>query len=259
MRLRLFVRWCALSALLAACIHDSPTRRAAQAPAEASPPGLELVASTPPTRFNPGGDARLVAVRAEPAQVSVKVVASHGARESWPTSAQVGAREQALAVINGGYFDRQNHPLGLVIADGTKVNPLHKADWGVFYVRDGEPHLVHTRDFRGERGVTQALQCGPRLVTGGHPTKLKPSLSEPRSAVGLDEQGRIVFAAVSPGLPLSAFAALLAAPTSEGGLALTEALNLDGGPSTQLWAGGVKVPGAYGMPTHLVLTARAAR
>jgi exopolysaccharide biosynthesis protein len=82
-----------------------------------------------------------------------------------------------LAGINGGYFEENLDPIGLLISNGRVVHKLQKAKilTGVFYVKNGRPSLVRTREFPGTEGLQEAIQCGPFLVDDG------------RSVSGLDD------------------------------------------------------------------------
>jgi uncharacterized protein YigE (DUF2233 family) len=244
-----------LAVLLAGCA-PRPAVVSAPPPRSASPPPAAVTAGFDVVEVDTGASpVTVLAARGDLGRVRVKVVAGPRAREQWQTAAQVAQRLGALAVINGGYFDEQSRPLGLIVSDGRQVNPLRSADWGVLLVRGRRAEIVHTRQVRELEGVQQALQCGPRLVAEGRPLKLKPSAPEPRSAVGLDAAGRLVLAATTHGgLTLAQFAAILARPEAEGGLGLSAALNLDGGPSSQMCVPGrADLPGGWAMPSHLAL------
>ena len=71
--------------------------------------------------------------------------------------------------INGGYFEANLDPIGLLISNDRVVHPTRKAKLfsGIFFVRNGQPELARTSEFSGTRGVQQAIQCGPFLVDGG--------------------------------------------------------------------------------------------
>jgi uncharacterized protein YigE (DUF2233 family) len=136
----------------------------------------------------------------------------------------------AHVVVNGGYFDRDNIPLGLRVMDGKKVSSLRQADWGVFYIRNGKAAIAHTRDYKGARTTREAIQCGPRLVVNGKTTDLKPQWGR-RTALGIDRAGRVVVAIAYGEITLDSWAQQWA---SRSGLDCPNALNLDGGGSTQL-------------------------
>ncbi len=163
------------------------------------------------------------------------------------------AREKARVAINGGYFDDRGAPMGLRISQGKKTSPLRRADWGVFYLSKGRARITHTRDYKSQIRPEEAIQCGPRLVVAGRATDLKPQWSR-RSGVGIDRQGRVVLAVADGPLLLDDFAQVFA---SSAGLMCRDALNLDGGPSTQLALSGLKsresVSGGWPVPDALVI------
>jgi hypothetical protein len=103
--------------------------------------------------------------------------------------------------------------------------------------------------------VVQGL---PRLVVDGKPTKLKPQTAA-RTAVCAGG-ARAVVVVTTPAQALD-LAELLARPRDRGGFGCTDALNLDGGPSTQasvrLPGLNLDVPGGWGVPNALVFVPRA--
>jgi uncharacterized protein YigE (DUF2233 family) len=139
-------------------------------------------------------------------------------------------REKARVAINGGYFDGRGHSMGLRVSRKFQSSDLRRADWGVFWVKNGRAQITHTRDFKTKIRPEEALQCGPRLVVKGKITDLKPQSSR-RSGVGIDARGRVVLAVADGALSLTDWAQVWA---SNDGLSCRDALNLDGGPSSQL-------------------------
>jgi uncharacterized protein YigE (DUF2233 family) len=136
-----------------------------------------------------------------------------------------------MAVISTSMANRWDCVLAMAFAPIA----LRRANWGVFWIAKGAAHISHTRDFDENKAVSQAMQCGPRLVVGGKVTDLKPQWSQ-RSGVGIDRRGRVVLAISSGPLALSDWAQFLFPARAR----LPDALNLDGGPSTQI---------AYNTPT----------
>ena len=179
-----------------------------------------------------GGTVEVVAIRTSAARLRV-------AQASARDVSQWRKDRKAVAVINGGFFDPAGKPLGLRVSDGTKKNSLHNADWGVFFLRRDRagvlrPQVMHTRDFKRQhaslKGISQAIQCGPRLVVAGKTTDLKPQTAR-RSGIGIQRDGKVVIAVADGGLPFADLAQLWA---KSSGLNCRDALNLDGGGSTQL-------------------------
>ena len=75
-------------------------------------------------------------------------------------------------------------------------------------------------------------------------------------------EGNVVVLVVSTKAEATAFARFLADPPDNGGLGCWDALNLDGGPSTQLVvklpALTLSLPGGWGVPNALVVGRQAA-
>ncbi|HEX9997740.1 MAG TPA: phosphodiester glycosidase family protein [Abditibacterium sp.] len=138
--------------------------------------------------------------------------------------------KRARVAINGGYFDEKGKPLGLRVSQKRKKVALREANWGVFWIRKGRARIAHTRDFSTKHKTDEAIQCGPRLVVAGRATDLKPQWSR-RSGIGIDNRGRVVLAVADGPLSLQDWAGAFA---SNDGLGCRDALNLDGGPSTQM-------------------------
>ncbi len=207
-----------------------------------------LTCATPPTwtEATRGVEyTRLLSGDGQAFRVDLKQVALRVAKPA--DSARVGAMARgtsAVIAINGGYFDPQFRSLGLLISDGAVKNPLRKADWGVITVdKRGRARLVHTRDYKPSRTTNFAIQAGPRLVVKGRPLKLKPQRGR-RTALGITRDGRhIVIFIADRRLLLPKLARVM-----RDMLDCPNALNLDGGSSTQLWSSlpGIKnVGGAH--------------
>ena len=171
------------------------------------------------------------------------------------TAASLREESAAAAAINGGFFDEKWHSLGLRIAAGKTIVGLRpRVDWGVLVVRAGRAQIVHSREFRGDPSIEQAVQVGPRLLVGGQALKLKPQAAR-RTAVALDREGRsLTLVAVDAAIDAQRLADALAR------LGFDAALMFDGGPSTQLSAAigdlRLEVRGGYAVPDALVVRPR---
>lgn len=145
-------------------------------------------------------------------------------------------KEQATAVINGGYFDGLDHATALVISNGQASGASYQGFGGMLDVNaQGKVQLrsLIEQPYDPSENLTQATQCVPMLLLNGKRTRFDTDKkAAPRSVVALDKQGRLLFI-VSPGLTftLDEMADLLA----KSDLSLTTALNLDGGSSTGLY------------------------
>lgn len=139
----------------------------------------------------------------------------------------------ALISINGGFFDQSYHPLGLRIQNKQQQNPLkHISWWGVFYIKNNKPFIASPYAFNRDKQIEFAIQSGPRLLVNGQVPPLKPGRAE-RTALGITKKGEIIIL-ITNNTPLSTMelAQLMKAPP----LNCYNALNLDGGSSTQLHA-----------------------
>jgi len=167
----------------------------------------------------------------------------------------------AKVAINGGFFTPEYHPLGLIIDNGKVINPVKKMSWwGIFYISDLRPYIVHTSEFKGEAGIETAIQCGPRLVINGEIPRLKEGVAE-RSGVCIDKDGNVILV-VTQNLMLSLqeFASVLKGGGEAGGLGCVNALNLDGGRSTQMYIKtrglDLSIPGANEIADAIVVVPR---
>lgn len=172
------------------------------------------------------------------------------------------AKERPLPlVVNGTYFDEKDRPLGLLVGEQGEINPLRRADWGVFYVTGGRAALVHTTEWRKLKATKRefAIQTGPRCVIDGEPVKLKPQVAR-RAALGIQTDGRVLIAVSTSELLSADLARFMAKPEAEGGLACRHAVMLDGGGSAQVWArfGDRQwhVPGAWPVPNAVAVMRR---
>jgi hypothetical protein len=198
---------------------------------------------------------KIRAVRLEITRFPVRVIDSRDFGVNRLEIRLMAQKAQALGAVNGGFFLPDYRPLGLLIVDGRETNPLRKADWGVFIVQDNVPKILHTKDFLPDRGISQALQVGPRLVVGGRELTMKKQIAR-RSAVGITHKNQVVLVNTED---TDAYAQDLARifwlSEDEGGLGCKDALTLDGGPSAQMFVEyksvKIDIPGGWGVPNGL--------
>lgn len=166
-------------------------------------------------------------------------------------------KNKALAAINANFFDASGNPLGLVLQNGKLKNPPKKISWWAsLLLKDKAIEIAKNVGAEASLKYQNGIQAGPRLVVNGKTLKLKEEFS-PKSAVGIDRQGHLVLIATEGGIEINQFANWLAKREKAGGIGLWQALNLDGGSSTQffakagdlnLWVSGLaKVPVALGI------------
>src|SRR2546423_4499884 len=164
-----------------------------------------------------------------PKSANVRVIDNPGGDEL----VAVVRRVRGFAGVNGGYFDPQNAPVGLLIADGKLIAPFRKARLlsGVLVVAKGRVELLRSGEYSSRKGATAALQCGPFLVDGGTAV---PGLNDTRAArrtfVLTAGSDRVAFGFSSP-VTLAQLGDILVAID----LNVRRALNLDGGSSSGFW------------------------
>jgi uncharacterized protein YigE (DUF2233 family) len=140
--------------------------------------------------------------------------------------------KEVKIAINGGFFDGKFNPLGLRIHQHKKLNPLKYISWwGVFYVKNGHAHVCRASEFSEDEDISFAIQSGPRLIVDGQIPPLKPGRDE-RTALGITEAGKVIIV-VTENTPLTT--ADLAQLMLRSPINAVDALNLDGGSSTQLF------------------------
>jgi len=153
-------------------------------------------------------------------------------------------RERCLAGVNGGYFDPEDKPVGLVISGGKLIAPLRKARLlsGVLVASAGRVQLLRTAEYSPKRKTHEALQGGPFLVDRGQPV---PGLNDTRPArrtFVLTSGPDRAAAGLCSGVTLAQLAKILATPGIAPDLKVQRALNLDGGSSSAFWFAGERAP-----------------
>jgi hypothetical protein len=171
------------------------------------------------------------------------------------TAAALREEMGGSAAVNGGFFDEDWRPLGLRIMSGKTMVALRpRVDWGVLFLRRGRARIVHSREFRPDPTIEQAIQVGPRLVVDGQPLRLKPQVAR-RTAVALDREGRwMTLIATHAPADAMRLAELLVQ------LGFDSAVMFDGGPSSQLSAAlgdlHLELRGGYAVPDVLLMRPR---
>lgn len=139
----------------------------------------------------------------------------------------------ALIAINGGFFDQNYRPLGLRIGNQQQHSPIKRISWwGIFYVKNQRPYLSSLGQYTHDNDINFAVQSGPRLLVKGKIPSLKTGYAE-RSALGITPDGHVIIL-VTNNAPLTTTALAQLLKTSP--LNCVDALNLDGGSSSQLSA-----------------------
>jgi len=165
----------------------------------------------------------------------------------------VSNNDAPLVALNGGYFDVDGSPMGLMVHEGREVNPMRKTDWGVFWLdRKGRGHLHHRLKFRWPAWADKvdfALECGPRVRVGGEAIQVRPGTAR-RTLVGVRRDGDLIIAVFPTRVGLLAAGRWLHERWE-----VDDLLNLDGGSSTQLALrdGGVWRTLARGVPVPVLI------
>jgi uncharacterized protein YigE (DUF2233 family) len=149
-------------------------------------------------------------------------------------------REKCLAGVNGGYFDPNYAPVGLLVSDWRVIAPLRKARLlsGILSVANGKVRLQRVAEFSRKSKITEAVQAGPFLIDRA---RAVPGLDDSRSArrtfVVVGAQNQIALGFCSQ-VSLAELAAILVVPDVAGDMKIQRALNLDGGSSSAFWFAG---------------------
>jgi exopolysaccharide biosynthesis protein len=183
----------------------------------------------------------IVLVRATPARYAIRAI--RATQFGWQRASvkALCKAAKAVACINSNFFDEQGRALGLVISRGIIHNKVHQGGGtltGILYATDKEIRIAHRAAF-SFNGVLEAVQAGPRLLASGLAVEgLKDSApSSNLSGVCLDTQSRTVLFRVTSGVfggSLHSLQKTLLLP----GIGCTDALNFDGGGSSQLFISG---------------------
>ncbi len=159
--------------------------------------------------------------------------------------------KEAIGGINGGGFDdpggagKGGTPLGVVISEGQNLNPIGQNFWTA--VMD-ENNVLHVGWMNSDAAMTLnarwAVSYGPALVLNGEKVENPESGLNPRTVVGQRADGAILLL-VLDGRQANALGASFS-ETADVMLqyGAVNALNLDGGSSTQMYYEG-KLQNAY--------------
>lgn len=159
-----------------------------------------------------------------------------------PVSLQARAEEteeeHVIAAVNGDfYYTVTGEPIGIVYKDGRAVKEKHDSKWNFFGVlKDGTPIIGDGKRYDEVKGdLEEALGGNAILVKDGKIYETPPigAYREPRTAVGIKEDGTVFFVAIdgrqepySAGISIKDLATLMI------DMGAVQALNIDGGGST---------------------------
>jgi hypothetical protein len=144
------------------------------------------------------------------------------------------ARAKCVAGVNGGYFDEDFAPVGLLIINDRTIGLLQRGRLlsGVLFATSRGMQIVRTDEFPHHTHSHSAVQAGPFLIDAGKAVRGLESTREARRTFAALAGTRMVLGYCSE-ISLAQLAALLAPGLS--GFKIQRALNLDGGSSSAFW------------------------
>lgn len=149
---------------------------------------------------------------------------------------EVMSRGNFLAAVNGGYFDPDYKPIGLLVVDGTMIAPLQRARLlsGVLSGSAKKVQISRVTEFSLAQKPDAAVECGPMVVDLGKSVRGLESTRAARrtfAAVGAGDKAALGFCSDVTLADLSNILATVLAPDFK----IQRALNLDGGSSSAFW------------------------
>jgi uncharacterized protein YigE (DUF2233 family) len=145
-------------------------------------------------------------------------------------------RGNFLAAVNGGYFDPEYKPVGLLVVDGNVISPLQKSRLlsGVVSAAGKKIEISRLAEFSVAKKLEAAVEAGPMLVDLGKAVRGLESTKLARRtfvAVGSGDKAMLGFCS---DVTLSDLSDILAT-TLPSDFKIQRALNLDGGSSSAFW------------------------
>ena len=149
---------------------------------------------------------------------------------------EIVGRGNFLAAVNGGYFDPDYKPIGLLIVDGTMIAPLQKARLlsGVLSASAKKVQISRVAEFSMSQKPDAVVECGPMIADLGKSVRGLESTRAARrtfAAVGAGDKAALGFCSDVTLADLSNILAAISIPDFK----IQRALNLDGGSSSAFW------------------------
>jgi len=257
--------WRALALLLIFASHAPAAWRISDSQRETSPNELVEHWTTTVENSTSGTDdqATLHFAVFESRAVALRLIDQP--KKPWRDLAAVMAQTKALAGANGGYFDPDDAPVGLLVSDGQVRSRLGKARLlsGVLFSTSNKVEIVRASRFTMSDKIHAAVQCGPLLVERDAPVAgLNDSRPARRTFAAVDGKGRVALGVCSA-VSLAQLARILCLTNVAGKLEMVRALNLDGGSSSAFWFAGregtVSLPEQKTVRDFVAIVPRSAR
>jgi|GEM_PF-3007692 len=173
------------------------------------------------TRFQ---NTSYIEITIDPAQFNFQVIKPNEEQSSY--SAEV--------VINGGYFEQNNSPSGLLVSDSLQISPPTQKPVlsGLFLVKNGKASIVWARDYQTDSRPEFAVQNGPLVIEPGgkRGIRKKDGLPYKRTLIAVDKTGKVHIIIIKTPASLYQCQELLLKKIKN----IDAAVNLDGGPSTYI-------------------------
>ncbi|MFH1386953.1 MAG: phosphodiester glycosidase family protein [bacterium] len=143
-----------------------------------------------------------------------------------------------LLMTNGGYFERDYSPAGLVMLKGKVLSPLKEKLSAVLLKKDNNYRIDFLKNVSPEEMAKAdlVLQAGPLLIEPGRKKGIRSANDRSkeaiasRTAIGLTKQGKILLISSPKPIRLFDLMNLVLKHNKD----IDVLMNLDGGPSTML-------------------------
>jgi hypothetical protein len=145
-------------------------------------------------------------------------------------------RGNYLAGVNGGYFDPDYRPIGLLVVDRTVVAPLQKARLlsGVLSAAGKKVQISRVSEFSLSQKPEAAVECGPMIVDQGKAVRGLESTKLARRTFAATLAGDKAVLGFCSDVTLADLANILGGGVISD-FKIQRALNLDGGSSSAFW------------------------
>jgi uncharacterized protein YigE (DUF2233 family) len=162
-----------------------------------------------------------------------------GPASEWNTAANLGIAKNALACINAGFFNPDGSPLGLVISNDIQRGSVNHSSLGsgFFYSNKKQSGIARKSKLsfiRQNVRPSSLLQSGPMLSYHGKPV-LKLSNKNPRVRSFLATDGSYGWLMGYAESTTLEQLGLALAGKKLANITIFNAINLDGGRSSELW------------------------
>jgi len=161
---------------------------------------------------------------------------------------EIREKEACLAGINGGFYDKEDNPLGGFVSEGKTYKESIKSS-----LLDGFLSLSENQAFitiGQQPNVNISLQSGPLLIYDGNPIsfKIQQDKFARRSLAFITEKNELVFMTIFDleylisGPKLEELPLILNAIDNQQGFFIQSAINLDGGNASAIHTEKISIP-----------------